>query len=134
MDERLEKYGRAMNAFFRPTHVRISGMYSSVYNNSPMGFSYLPFKSMNPASLAIQLLGSNSVDLGRLDDQLDIYAPEAYILWSHYLNKNKSKSICKDVNVVLPSKRIPPILSKIATWKEEDLANEIKPYYSGLKF
>lgn len=128
VDERLEKYCRQMNVFFRPTHARISGMYSSVYNDAAIGFSFLPFSEMNPASLAMQLLGAWKSDLERCSVQLDVYEPQSYALWLPYF-KNKKQSPLKDFNVVLPCKRNPPIISKIARWKRKDMEKEISNYY-----
>ena len=131
VDENLEKYGRDVDAFFRPTHVRISGMYSSIFNDAPMGFSYLPLKTVNPASLALQLLGAHEVDLERVNSRLDIYEAEDYLLWSNYFFKDLADNHKTNPNVILPCKRIPPILSRLTTWESAELENEVSKFYLG---
>ena len=116
--------------FLRPTHVRISGMYSSAYNNAAMGFLFAPFSSFNPASLAMQLLGAWKTDFDRLSKRLDIYSPESYALWMNHFGASTTCAP-KDFNAVLPCKRNPPFLSKISKWSEKDLEKEIKPFYGG---
>ncbi|MEM0492631.1 MAG: hypothetical protein QXS02_01535, partial [Candidatus Thermoplasmatota archaeon] len=136
IDERLEKYARDVHTFFRSTHVRISGMYSSIFNDAPMGFSWVPFESMNPASLALQLIAAHRIDIERISVPLDVYQPESYILWyTYFSNKKMFKDYTlnpNEFNVVIPCKRNPPIISKIATWTENNLQDEIRRYHPEL--
>jgi len=133
IDERLEKYARPMHALLRPTHMRLSGMYSTIYNDTPLGFTFLPLRKMHPASLALQLVAAREADVERVDKHLDVYQPEAYRFWNALFNedysKNFEKIVPREFNAVLPCKRIPPLFTKITAWKLDSLKNAVKNFY-----